>query len=102
VSNAVVTGILSGVVTGVILGVLAWAWQWWVRRTNTEKFNVTLPVMSKMEGPEFKFGVIYACNNDGTIINRIHWFRKGRGGKFHAEIRTATSVSGPYSSQSLS
>ena len=96
--NAVVSGIPSGVVTGVVLGVLAWAWQRWGRWTNTEEFTVALPSSPKMQGPEFKFGVIHARNDDGTIINRVHWFRQGRGGKWHAAIRHPRNIGFQYKS----
>ena len=96
VSISVVSGILSGVISGTILGILVWVWQWWVRRTNTEVFKLELRVSSRMQGPEFRFGVIHARNDDGTIINRVHWFKKGRRGRWHAAIRHPRHVGFQY------
>jgi len=80
--NAVVSGILTGLITGIVLALLVWSWRQWVRRTTSEKFEIELNISPKMEMPQLKFGVLYVQNEDGTIINTTHWFRKKRKGKW--------------------
>ena len=92
VVSAVVAGVLSGVITGAILGIFLWS----IRRANTEVFKVELPMLSRIQGPEFKFGVIHARNDDGTIINRVNWFKEGRTGRWHAAIRHPRNIGFQY------
>jgi len=93
---AVVAGVLSGVITGAILGIFLWVWQRSVQRATTEVFKVELPMSSRIQGPEFKFGVIHARNDDGTIINRVNWFKEGRAGRWHAAIRHPRNIGFQY------
>lgn len=96
VINAVVIGVLSGVLTGAILGIVLWVWQRSVQRANTEVFKVELPISLRIQRPELKFGVIHARNDDGTLINRINWFKEGRAGRWHAEIRHPRNIGFQY------
>jgi len=89
---AVVAGVLAGVMTGTILGIFLWL----IQRANTEVFKVALPMSSRIQGPEFKFGVIHARNDDGTIINRVNWFKKGRAGRWRAAIRHPRNIGFQY------
>jgi len=94
--DLIVAGIISGLTTGIILSVFAWFWQRWVRFTNTEELKVAIVLSSKMQVPEFKFGLLHASNDDGMIINRVYWFRKEGGGKLYTAIRHPRNIGLQY------
>ena len=94
--NAVIAGVLAGVLTGAILGIFFWVWERSVQRANSEVFKVELPISLRNQRPEFKLGVIHARNDDGTLINRINWFKQGRAGRWYAEIRHPRRVGFQY------
>lgn len=99
--SGVIYGLISGVTTGVILGFLGWAWQRWVRWNTTEDFRVMLsissePIPSEMKASELKFGVLHARNDDGMMVNRVHWFKKARGGEWYAFIPHPRNVGFQY------
>jgi hypothetical protein len=94
--DLIIAGIVSGLTTGIILGVFAWFWQRWVRFTNTEEFKITLIIPSTMYGLEFKFGVLHASNDNGIMINRVHWFRKKGVDKLRTVIRHPRNIGFQY------
>jgi hypothetical protein len=96
VVNTIVAAVVSGVLAGAILGGLLWVWEWSVRRSKTEVFKLELPSSLRIQRPGFKFGVIHARSDDGTLINRINRFKKDRAGRWHAEIRHSRDVGFQY------
>jgi len=95
--EAIVTGVVSGVVTGIILAIIFWAWRCLIRWLTSEVFKVKI----KKPPPEmltnkFKFGVLYVQDEDETIRNTTHWFKKKRTGKLYVNIRHPRNLGFQY------
>lgn len=90
--ESVVSGVLSGIVTAFFLGVAALLWQAW--RTQPYVVHTNLP--PPLAVPDIRLGVLHARNDDGQIVNRVHWFRPTRNGTWRATIRHPRRVGFQY------
>jgi hypothetical protein len=95
--NAIITGIVSGVITSIILALLFAAWRLWIRWLSSEEYNIELNELpQKINTPRLKFGVLYIQNEDGTIKNTTHWFKKDRAGRLSVNIRHPRNLGFQY------
>jgi hypothetical protein len=96
-ANAIITGIVSGVITSLILALLFAAWRLWIRWLTSEEYTIELNKLPpKMSTPKLKFGVLYIQDEDGTVKNTTHWFKKNRTDKLSVGIRHPRSLGFQY------
>ena len=89
-------GIITGVTTGFVLSIVAWIWQRWIRWVNTEEFKLVLNTSRQFKALGVKFGVLHICNDDGIIINRVHWFKGSFKDSWHVAIRHPRNLGFQY------
>lgn len=95
--NAIFSGVAAGLITGTILALFLGSWRWWSRWYTSEEFKVELKSLPKeIVTHEFKFGILYVQNEDGTIKNTTHWFKKRCTGKWYATIRHPRNLGFQY------
>ena len=71
--EGVVSGIISGVFTTALLAGAVAVWHFLFRTEPFVLYLTPSPPVG-MLGDEFKYGVLHALNDDGQIVNRVHWF----------------------------
>src|SRR4030042_1375046 len=95
--NEIVPGAAAGLIAAVVYALLSGAWRLWIRWYTSEEFKVQLKTLpKKLLTNKFKFGVLYVQNEDGTIKNTTHWFKKRYTGKWYATIRHPRNLGFQY------
>ena len=87
--ESVISGTISGVVTALLLSFAALIWQ----IARTEKFVINLVLPPKLV--EFPIGILHVRNDDGQILNRVHWLHSLRLHPLRAYKPTVSSLGKP-------
>ena len=74
--EGIVSGIISGVLTPLLLGVGLWLW----RFRNTELVEIEMVPPEGMRMADLRWGVNHALDDDGKIVNRVHWLKATNNG----------------------